>query len=283
MREAANLTLHEITNIFTLFNKDFPLWALLGALVVTAAAFLISSALTHLLFWKKKKQGRLLDTLLLIPMALPPMLTGAAVLFVKETGVFGLLPASSAAAGTAAPASGRYGAVFANPYAGWALCLLCAFITAFPVIFRCFRSALEKVDEHKVITARTLGMGKGSVFRNVIFPEAKGGILAGMVMTFFRSLGEYAATWILFAMRDAQLTAAAAPGPVQAAPLAAAAASGPLQAVQLTQTLLGIVFGGVYVAILAVCAVLLLAGYILVRIGAVIAEKRKIGKRKKHK
>ena len=267
------MTLHEITSIFTLFNKDFPLWALLGALVVTAAAFLISSALTHLLFWKKKKPGRLPDTLLLIPMALPPMLAGAVVLFVKETGVFGLLPAGSAAAGTAAPASGRYGAVFANPYAGWALCLLCAFIVAFPVIFRYFRSALEKVDEHTVITARTLGMGKGSVFRNVIFPEAKGGILAGLVMTFFRSLGEYAATWILFAVRDAQLSEAAV----------AARASGPVQAAPLTQTLFGIVFGGVYVAILAVCAVLLLAGYILVRIGAVIAEKRKIGKRKKHK
>ena len=251
------MTLHEITSIFTLFNKDFPLWALLGALVVTAAAFLISSALTHLLFWKKKKPGRLPDTLLLIPMALPPMLAGAVVLFVKETGAFEF----------------SRGAVFANPYAGWALCLLCAFIVAFPVIFRYFRSALEKVDEHTVITARTLGMGKGSVFRNVIFPEAKGGILAGLVMTFFRSLGEYAATWILFAVRDAQLSEAAV----------AAGAAGPSQAAQLTQTLFGIVFGGVYVAILAVCAVLLLAGYILVRIGAVIAEKRKIGKRKKHK
>jgi hypothetical protein len=47
--------------------------------------------------------------------------------------------------------------------------------------------------------------------------------------------------------------------------------------------LFGIVFGGVYVAILAVCAILLLVGYILVRMGAVIAQKRKIGKRKKHK
>lgn len=251
------MTLHEITSLFTFFHKGFPLWALLGVLVVTAAAFLISSALTHLLFWKKKKPGRLLDTLLLIPMALPPMLAGAVVLFVKETGAF----------------ESSRGAVFANPYAGWALCLLCAFIVAFPVIFRYFRSALEKVDEHTVITARTLGMGKGSVFRNVIFPEAKGGILAGLVMTFFRSLGEYAATWILFAIRDAQLSEAAA----------AAGAAGPSQAAPLTQTFFGIVFGGVYVAILAVCAILLLVGYILVRMGAVIAQKRKIGKRKKHK
>ncbi len=65
---------------------------------------------------------------------------------------------------------------------------------AFPLLVRAIRLSLEAVDRGLEEAARTLGAGRVRVFATVTLPLCLPGILAGMVLAFARSLGEFGAT-----------------------------------------------------------------------------------------
>lgn len=79
----------------------------------------------------------------------------------------------------------------------WLGCVLAATVIAFPLFYRNARAAFEQVDVNLLYAARTLGMSEKSIFRNVLIPAAKPGIMSGTVLTFARALGEYGATSML--------------------------------------------------------------------------------------
>jgi len=71
---------------------------------------------------------------------------------------------------------------------------LAAAVMAFPLMVRAMRLSLEAVDRRLEAAARTLGAGPIEAFLTVSLPLMSPGILAGAILAFARSLGEFGAT-----------------------------------------------------------------------------------------
>jgi molybdate transport system permease protein len=76
----------------------------------------------------------------------------------------------------------------------WKGAALAAAVMAFPLMVRAIRLSLEAVDRRLEAAARTLGARRFDVFMTVTLPLMTPGILAGVVLAFARSLGEFGAT-----------------------------------------------------------------------------------------
>jgi molybdate transport system permease protein len=126
-------------------------------------------------FWGKS----LLDGVVHLPLVLPPVVTGYLLLLLfGHNGPLGRLFAN-------------FGIVFAFRWTGAALA---AAVTAFPLMVRAMRLSLEAVDRRLEQAAGTLGAGRIFAFSLVTLPLMAPGIVAGMVLSFARSLGEFGAT-----------------------------------------------------------------------------------------
>jgi molybdate transport system permease protein len=89
--------------------------------------------------------------------------------------------------------------------------VLASSIVALPLMVRPARSALEAVPRRYVQAARTLGATPWRAFWRVQLPLARRGVLAGVLLAFFRALGEFGATLMV---------AGNIPGKTQTLPLA---------------------------------------------------------------
>jgi molybdate transport system permease protein len=122
----------------------------------------------------------LLDTVLHLPLILPPVVTGYALLLLfGRRGILGAFLANT------------LGLVFAFRWTGAALA---SAIMGFPLMVRAIRLAVEAVDRRLEDAAGTLGAAPGWVFLTVTLPLMLPGILAGAILAFARSLGEFGAT-----------------------------------------------------------------------------------------
>ncbi len=122
----------------------------------------------------------LLDALVHLPLVLPPVVTGYLLLLLL--GRHGLL---------GAPLEAWFGLRIAFTWKGAAIA---AAVMAFPLMVRAVRLAIELTDREIEDAARTLGASPLRVLLSVTLPLAAPGILAGLVLAFARSLGEFGAT-----------------------------------------------------------------------------------------
>jgi molybdate transport system permease protein len=76
----------------------------------------------------------------------------------------------------------------------WRGVLVATMLMSFPLLVRSARTAFEEVDPHLVDLARTLGCGPLAAFFRVSLPLAWRGVLAGIALAFSRALGEFGAT-----------------------------------------------------------------------------------------
>lgn len=76
----------------------------------------------------------------------------------------------------------------------WQGAVIASAVMAFPLMVRAIRLSLEAVDPRLEVAARTLGSGRTRVFWTVTLPLAAPGLLAGAMLGFARSLGEFGAT-----------------------------------------------------------------------------------------
>ncbi len=122
----------------------------------------------------------LLDVAVHLPLVLPPVVIGFAllVLFGKHGPIGRLL-------------SEHFGIVFAFRWTGAALA---AGIMGFPLMVRAIRLSIEGVDRRLETAARTLGGARLWVFASVTLPLAIPGLITGVLLSFARSLGEFGAT-----------------------------------------------------------------------------------------
>jgi len=121
----------------------------------------------------------LVDGFVHLPLVMPPVVTGYLLLLLfGHNGPLGRLFAT-------------FGIVFAFRWTGAALA---AAVTAFPLMVRAMRLSLEAVDRRLEEAAGTLGAGRVFSFLLVTLPLMMPGIVAGMVLSFARSLGEFGAT-----------------------------------------------------------------------------------------
>lgn len=149
-----------------------------GALVGLPIAIALGRALAHL----RGARRVALTTLVLLPLALPPVVTGYLLLLLL--GRRGLL-------GGALDAVGVH-VVFSTGGA-----VIAALVVGLPLYVVAARRAFEDVDPRLVELARTLGASPMRAFREVELPLARRGIAAGALLAFARSLGEFGATVVL--------------------------------------------------------------------------------------
>jgi len=147
-------------------------WGLAGSLpFAVAIAFVLA---------RKSFPGKtLFDAVVHLPLVLPPVVVGYALLVLFGThGPIGRLLEP-------------LGIVFAFRWTGAALA---AAIMGFPLLVRATRLAIEAVDPRLEVAARTLGARRSRVFFTVTLPLALPGVVTGSLLTFARALGEFGAT-----------------------------------------------------------------------------------------
>jgi len=76
----------------------------------------------------------------------------------------------------------------------WQGAVIAAMVVSFPLVFKAARAAFETIDPQLEDAARTLGIHEVAIFFRVTLPLAWRGILAGLLLSFARSLGEFGAT-----------------------------------------------------------------------------------------
>jgi len=123
------------------------------------------------------------DAVLDVPIVLPPAVAGLALLL------------AFAPRGLLGPELRQIGVVL--PGSTLAV-VLSQFFVASPFVLRSSKAAFENVDKKIVDSARLLNPSKLGVFFTVTLPIAANGVLAGVIMTWARAMGEFGAT-LMFA------------------------------------------------------------------------------------
>jgi molybdate transport system permease protein len=149
------------------------LWAMLASLPVGIA---VAWVLARTSFPGKS----LLNALVHLPLIMPPVVTGYLLLL-----TFGRRGAVGAFL------EEHFGIVFAFRWTGAALA--CA-VMAFPLMVRAIRLSIEAVDPRVEQAAATLGAHPALVFLTVTVPLSAAGIVAGMILSFAKAMGEFGAT-----------------------------------------------------------------------------------------
>lgn len=146
----------------------------------TAITLVLGTA-TGFLLARLRFPGRdLLDTLLTLPMVLPPTVLGYYLLvLLGRRSTFG------------AWLQDTFGITLIFTWQG---AVIAAAIVAFPLVFKPARAAFEGVDGQLENAARVLGISELAIFFRVTLPLAWRGILAGVLLAFARALGEFGAT-----------------------------------------------------------------------------------------
>ena len=161
----------EITAIRLSLKVAF--WAMAASLPV---GVLVALVLARTEFWGKS----LLNGLVHLPLILPPVVTGYVllILFGRRAPIGSFLEQA-------------FGIVFAFRWTGAALA---SAVMGFPLMVRAIRLSIEMVDRRLEDAAGTLGASLPWVFLTVTLPLILPGVLAGMILSFAKALGEFGAT-----------------------------------------------------------------------------------------
>ena len=148
--------------------------------LATLVDLVLGVAVGYLLARKRFPGRELLDTVLTLPMVMPPTVLGyyLLVLLGRKGWLGGWL-------------QDTFGI---NLIFTWQGAVIAASVVAFPLVFKPARAAFEAVDGHLEQAARVLGVSEWGIFWRVTLPLAWRGILAGLLLAFARALGEFGAT-----------------------------------------------------------------------------------------
>ncbi len=167
-------------NDATLFSLRLSLQV---ATVATVLVMLVGISIAYILARKDFRGRVLLDILVTLPLVLPPTVTGyyLVILF------------------------GRNGFIgrFLYDLTGWSImftwyaAVLASFVVALPLMIKTARAAMESVDKNLVNASYSLGHSELETVFKVILPLSRKGIIAGVVLSFARALGEFGATLMI--------------------------------------------------------------------------------------
>ncbi len=171
--------------------------SLLVTVAATGLVVVVGTACGFVLAKGKFRGRELLDAVITLPLVLPPTVTGYYLIVLL----------------------GRRGLIGSYLYelTEWSVtftlagAIIAAAIMSLPLMVKSARAAIESVNPKYEIASYTLGKGKLETFFHVTLPLAQRGIIAGVVLSFARALGEFGATLML---------AGNIPGKTQTMPLA---------------------------------------------------------------
>lgn len=157
------------------------LWlSIVSSIVATVLAAVLGIPLAWVLARTAFRGRGVVRALVTLPLVLPPVVAGAALLFaLGRTGFIG------------EPLYEATGIVL--PFSIWAVILANAFV-AMPFVVITVEGALAGLDPRYESAAETLGAGRWGVIRRVTLPLIRPSLVAGLVLTWARAFGEFGAT-----------------------------------------------------------------------------------------
>jgi molybdate transport system permease protein len=163
--------------------RDALILSLATTTISLGLAVALGTPLALLLARRRFRGSGLLETVVDLPIVLPPSVAGLALLI-----VFG----RSGLVGSALEVAG-----IQIPFTTLAVILAQTFVAA-PFFVRTARAGISSVDPQMEDAARDLGAAEASVIRRITLPLAAPALATGMVLCWSRALGEFGAT-IMFA------------------------------------------------------------------------------------
>ncbi|MBI5920781.1 MAG: molybdate ABC transporter permease subunit [Betaproteobacteria bacterium] len=124
-----------------------------------------------------------IDAMLMLPLVLPPTVLGYYLIVVVGR-------------------NGPLGSWLENVFGvslmfTWQGAVIAATLVALPLVYKAARAAFEEVSSSYEHAARLLGSGEIELFFRVTLPVASRGIVAGLMLTFARAMGEFGATLMI--------------------------------------------------------------------------------------
>ena len=161
-----------------------PLWLTLKVAIL--ATMLAGATGIGLGWWMARRRfagHALVDAFLMKPLVLPPTVLGYyLIVLIGRNGILG-----------------RYLDQWfgINLMFTWQGAVLAAALVSLPLIYQAARAAFEDADKRMADAARTLGAGEWEVFLRITLPLATRGVVAGLMLTFARAMGEFGATLMI--------------------------------------------------------------------------------------
>ena len=152
--------------------------------LATVITFFAGIALAYgVLQIRSRLAGTIADAVITLPLVLPPTVVGFfLLLFLGKRSTIGSFLLSL-----------DLPLVFT-----WRAAVIAAVIVSLPLMYRTARGVFEAIDQSMIHAAQTLSVSNWRIFWRIVLPNARHGILAGLVLSFARALGEFGAT-IMFA------------------------------------------------------------------------------------
>ncbi|HEX7628684.1 MAG TPA: molybdate ABC transporter permease subunit [Candidatus Methanoperedens sp.] len=158
-----------------------PLVLSLWVSVLATSIIAVLGTLIAYVLARKRFFGRtMLDAFTTLPMILPPTVTGYyLIILLGKNGIIG---------------NYIYNLTGWSVMFTWQAAVIAATVVAIPIMIKSAKAAIESVDIEYEKAAFTLGKSEIETFFLVTLPLAKKGLIAGLVLSFARALGEFGAT-----------------------------------------------------------------------------------------
>ena len=154
-------------------------FTVLMASIATVLVLPPAIAIGWLLARKDFPGKTLLETIVSLPLVLPPVASGLLLLWFF---------------GRRSPLGRALDTVGIEIIFTWKAVVIAMAVISFPLVARSARAGIEQVDRRFEDIAATLGAGRFRILRTITLPLASRGIAAGAVLGFSRALGEFGAT-----------------------------------------------------------------------------------------
>lgn len=152
-------------------------------LLSTIICFFLGVGLAYVSLYMNKRIMAVFDSILTLPMVLPPTVVGFFLLLIfsrrRPVGIF---------------LYSNFQIKIVQSFAG---CVIAAFIIAFPLMYKNAKSAFLQLDKNLIYAGRTLGLSELKIFFKIVCPIASPSLFSGAILSFARAIGEYGATSML--------------------------------------------------------------------------------------
>ena len=149
----------------------------------TIICFFLGVGLAYVSLYMNKRIMAVFDSILTLPMVLPPTVVGFFLLLIfsrrRPVGMF------------------LYGHFHIKIVQSFVGCVIAAFIIAFPLMYKNAKSAFLQIDKNLIYAGRTLGLSEFKIFFKIVCPIASPSLFSGAILSFARAIGEYGATSML--------------------------------------------------------------------------------------
>lgn len=158
-----------------------PVWLSVRiSLITSVIVFLLATVAAKLMAGRRFPGHSLVETLLLLPLVLPPTVVGFMLLVIL---------------GRRSWIGKLYEQFTEQPILfTWGAAVIAAVVVAFPLVYRTVKAGFEGVEKDLEDAARAQGASELQVLRYVTLPLASRSLAAGYVLGFARGLGEFGAT-----------------------------------------------------------------------------------------